>query len=296
MKEEYFIDKYLKKCSKKNELFPIQIGDDCAVIKTDRDIVVSTDACVEKIHFPEDLDPYFIAFRSIAVAASDLIAMGSYPVGFLLTISHPNPDDKWFESFTEGIQEFNTIYGTTLIGGDLTKGELNISVTVFGEAPSRILKRDMAEHDDDIFVSNKLGLGRLGLNKVLNNELNLPNQYIKPSLLSKKETVELNKYLNAAIDVSDGLLLDLSRICEKSGVGAHMQIEDKFLTNDFDDLIAGDDYVLLFTAPNKSREQILRISESFQIIGKITNDKSIKVFDSFGKKLDFKQKGWDSFN
>ena len=138
-KEEYFLEKYIKPCTEVSELFPQEIGDDCAVIRSSSDLLVSTDSSVEGVHFPANLNPYYIAYRSIAIAASDLIAMGSYPEGYLLSITHPEPSDKWFDDFSKGICGFNKEHETKLVGGDLSKGELNICVTVFGRAKQNII-------------------------------------------------------------------------------------------------------------------------------------------------------------
>ena len=105
-KEEYFLEKYIKPCTEVSELFPQEIGDDCAVIRSSSDLLVSTDSSIEGVHFPANLNPYYIAYRSIAIAASDILAMGSYPDGYLLSISHPQPSDEWFNDFSKGILEF----------------------------------------------------------------------------------------------------------------------------------------------------------------------------------------------
>ena len=115
-KEEYFLDKYIKPCTEVSELFPQEIGDDCAVIRSSSDLLVSTDSSIEGVHFPANLNPYYIAYRSIAIAASDIVAMGSYPDGYLLSITHPEPTDKWFDDFSKGICAFNDEHNVKLIG------------------------------------------------------------------------------------------------------------------------------------------------------------------------------------
>ena len=294
-KEEYFLEKYIKPCTEVSELFPQEIGDDCAVIRSSSDLLVSTDSSIEGVHFPANLNPYYIAYRSIAIAASDILAMGSYPDGYLLSISHPQPSDKWFNDFSKGILEFNKTHDTKLVGGDLSKGELNICVTVFGRAKQNIIKRSGAKENDNIYISNKLGLGVAGHKSFLKDNLSIPNQYMKPQLISKEVIFELNTLINSAIDVSDGLLLDLKRICKLSGKGAELLVSKKFIFSDYEDLVAGDDYVLLFTANDNNDEQITALLPQSKMIGKITKEKKLQVNDLDGKEINFDTFGWDSF-
>ena len=294
-KEEYFLEKYIKPYTEVSELFPQEIGDDCAVIRSSSDLLVSTDSTIEGVHFPANLNPYYIAYRSIAIAASDILAMGSYPDGYLLSISHPQPSDEWFNDFSKGILEFNKTHDTKLVGGDLSKGELNICVTVFGRAKQNIIKRSGAKENDNIYISNKLGLGVAGHKSFLKDNISMPNQYMKPQLISKEVIFELNTLINSAIDVSDGLLLDLKRICKLSGKGAELLVSKKFIFNDYEDLIAGDDYVLLFTANDNNDEQITALLPQSKMIGKITKEKKLQVNDLDGKEINFNTFGWDSF-
>ena len=294
-KEEYFLEKYIKPCTEVSELFPQEIGDDCAVIRSSSDLLVSTDSTIEGVHFPANLNPYYIAYRSIAIAASDILAMGSYPDGYLLSISHPQPSDEWFNDFSKGILEFNKTHDTKLVGGDLSKGELNICVTVFGRAKQNIIKRSGAKENDNIYISNKLGLGVAGHKSFLKDNISMPNQYMKPQLISKEVIFELNTLINSAIDVSDGLLLDLKRICKLSGKGAELLVSKKFIFNDYEDLIAGDDYVLLFTANDNNDERITALLPQSKMIGKITKEKKLQVNDLDGKEINFDTFGWDSF-
>ena len=221
--------------------------------------------------------------------------MGAYPEGYLLNITHPDPTDQWFEKFTLGIKDFNDDYGTNLIGGDLTKGELNISVTVFGNQLDKIIKRSGAKVDDDIYISNALGLGKQGYERYKKQILDFPNQYLKPKLLSIKTIKALQPFMNSAIDVSDGLLLDLSRICKQSKKGATLNILEGVYSNTIDDLIAGDDYILLFTSNSKHGESIRKILPTSFLIGRITEEEKILVLDKEGKNINFEKLGWDSF-
>ena len=140
-----------------------------------------------------------------------------------------------------------------------------------------------------------MGLGKKGYIKYKKQILDLPNQYLKPKLLSKDSIQKLNSIINSAIDVSDGLLLDLSRICKQSQKGAFLNIYDEVYTSTIDDLVAGDDYVLLFTSNAQHSESIKKFLPNSLLIGRITREQGIVVKDKEGKNINFKKLGWDSF-
>ena len=292
-KEHYFIDKYLKSLSIKSSEYPIGIGDDCAVIETKEKLITSKDISVSGVHFPKELDPYFIAYRSIAIAISDIFAMGGKPTGYLLGITHPEPNDNWFESFSNGISDFNNDYSVNLIGGDLTKGELNISVTVFGQAPDKLLRRTGAAIGDLIFISDLLGRGKKGLIDYRKNN-NDQNHYLKPKLPINLFP-ELTHLASSCIDISDGLLMDLKRICSSSNVGATINLNKDIYITDKDDLIAGDDYVLCFTAKKEFKNEILTLDSSIRLVGLIEEGAEVKVLNENNEEIEYIKDGWEPF-
>ena len=293
-KEHHFIDKYFKPLAIKSKQYPIGIGDDCAVIDSGERLITSKDISVSGVHFPKELDPYFVAYRSVATAISDIFAMGGMPTAYLLGITHPKPNEGWFESFSRGLNDFNEDYDVNLIGGDLTRGELNISVTAFGQAPDNLLTRTGANIGDLIFVSDLLGKGKKGLIDYRNNRDSDTNHYLKPqlpiSLIPK-----LKQLVTSCIDVSDGLLIDLKRICSSSNVGAVINSRKDIYITDEHDLIAGDDYVLCFTAKKELKEKILALDSSIKIIGQIQEGTKVKVLNENNTEIKYKKDGWDPF-
>ena len=292
VQENYLIQKYFNSLKNESSAISLGIGDDCAEIKAKDTFLTSVDTSLAGTHFPEDLDPFFIAYRSLVIASSDIYAMGGIPHSFLLSITHPNPTDDWFKKFNSGAQEFINDYKVSIAGGDLTLGPLSISVSFFGNPLPRVLKRSNAQLNDNVYITGRLGAGHQGLLKYRDYEFD--NQFLRPDI--PKGLVEpLNPFINACIDISDGLIIDLERICSASEVGAQIQYDKAFVTEDLEDLIRGDDYQLCFTANNKYHEQIKKISQDIFCIGKIINTNKVSVFDG-DQEVNFKTKGWDSFS
>jgi len=292
VQENYLIQKYFNSLKNESSAISLGIGDDCAEIKAKDTFLTSVDTSLSGTHFPEDLDPFFIAYRSLVIDSSDIYAIGGIPNSFLLSNTHPNPTDDWFKKFNSGTQEFINDYKVSIAGGDLTLGPLSISVTLFGNPLPRVLKRSNAQLNDNVYITGKLGAGHQGLLKY--RDYDSDNQFLRPDV--PKELVEpLNPFINACIDISDGLVIDLERICSASEVGAHIQYDKAFVTQGIEDLVRGDDYQLCFTANNKYHSQIKKISQDIFCIGKIINTNKVSVFDG-DQEVNFKTKGWDSFS
>ena len=261
----------------------ISPGDDCAVFKSNKSIVTSIDASVEGVHFPKNAKPSDIAYRSIAVALSDIAAMACRPLAFSLSLTVPHNKYDWFESFLEGTKDISHEYRVSLIGGDLTSGPLNINVVVYGSPYSeKILTRSGAKPGDAICISSEVGKALKGL-KDWNN--NIDSSFIY-SYLRPKAKIELGKEIsmsaNACIDTSDGLLADLKKMLIASKCGADIYIDDIPITSDINDLNAGDDYDLCFTLP----EEMVR--DNFIKIGIVKECKKINLCSNKGYDIDIK--------
>ncbi|MEO0047102.1 MAG: thiamine-monophosphate kinase [Pseudomonadota bacterium] len=289
------IQRYFQK-TKTNENVLLGIGDDCAIIScngenSDSHLAISTDMLVEGRHFLPEANPRLLGHKCLAVNLSDLAAMGAKPMAFTLAIALPSPNPEWLSEFSAGLLALADEHQCALIGGDTTAGPLTISITVLGSInPEQALRRSNAKVDDDIWLSHTVGDARLALG-VLRQEWSLD-----PSKLSSvahrmhapTPRVALGQRLlglaHAAVDVSDGLLGDLSHILQLSDLHAeididevpasdtlkHQSIELKRLCT----LMGGDDYELCFTAPQKNRLAIEQVSKDLHIqltrIGKVT--------------------------
>jgi thiamine-monophosphate kinase len=230
-------------------------GDDCAVIAVNSKLLISTDTSVAGVHFLKAMPAESIAYRSVAVALSDIAAMGGKPVAFNLSLVMPKFNPDWMKAFRKGLQKISKEFKLPLIGGDLVKGPLQISVTVLGKPEKKILLRSNAQPEDLLCLSGALGSGYIGLKEYKRSgELNNKTKpYLFPSAQIDYGRI-IASIASSAIDISDGIIQDLSHLISSSGVGCHLDLEqvpvaDKKYSKQC--LEFGDDYQLLFTVPPK---------------------------------------------
>ena len=276
-----------------SELILVGSGDDAAIIKPQKNnLVHSLDISKIHSHFPDNALPEDIAYRSVAVALSDLAAMGAKPSFISIGLTSNISDINWYKKFTNGIESILNEYDLKLVGGDVTFGEINICVNVFGYVDGNILKRNSAEPEDDIYITGQLGKGRKGLDDWNNNKKSsFINNYFRPKV-NFEESRYISKFASSCIDISDGLMKDLTSICNSSSVGAKIYFEDIPITTDISDLSYGDDYELCFTASKKYREKLN--NKAFFLIGEVTSSKEILLFKN-NLPVNIKKIGWDSF-
>ena len=278
---------------KQDDAVLVGSGDDAAVIKSqDKDLVHSIDISKINSHFPEDSSPQDIAYRSIAVALSDLAAMGAYPSFISIGLTSNSTDLDWYKKFTSGVEKILNEYQIKLVGGDITNGEISVCVNVFGYAYENNILRSTAKVGDLIFITGPLGEGRRGLEDWKNNKkTEFVKKFFNPKVDFDKSKF-ISKYANSCVDISDGLIKDLTSICESSKVGAEITYENIPITNDFDDLSYGDDYKLCYTCSPEFKDSEF-FSEDF-CIGEIKSNKEI-IIKKDNSVIDFKTNGWDSF-
>lgn len=314
------IDKYFARPTPSAVLGP---GDDCALVQPSagKQLAVTTDMLVAGTHFLPDTDPKNLGWKALAVNLSDLAAMGAQPRWVTLAGALPSVDEAWIAAFADGFFTCAQEYGVDVIGGDTTRGPLNVSITAIGEVePGRALRRDGAKVGDQIWVSGRPGLAALGLAH-LQGKVKLPEPWPRLCVgaLEKPRPrlalgLALNGIASAAIDVSDGLLADLSHIAERSGCAAAVKLVQlphlpKGESYDADlrrialecQLAGGDDYELCFTAPGSQSLAIARIAAQLELplwnIGEMVAGQAgeVTVFDPDGKPVEFKHKGYDHF-
>jgi thiamine-monophosphate kinase len=255
----------------RGEAVELGVGDDCAILRLadDQRLATSMDTLVAGVHFPDEAFPEDIGYRAVAVAASDLAAMGASPLGITVALTLPEADEFWLTTFSEGLARAVSEYELPLIGGDTTKGPLTITVQVFGSLPSKLaLLRSGAAVGDKLYVSGTLGDAAGGLAFIQEKWLPEPEHadYVLNRFYRPTARLQLGKALlgqaTSAIDISDGLLADAGHIAAASGVGLNIQSAclplSAALQSHLDEnqarqwaLCGGDDYELCFTLPAK---------------------------------------------
>ncbi len=297
------------------------VGDDAALLRIAEgmELAVSTDMLVSGTHFLADADPYLLGHKTLAVNLSDLAAMGATPRWATLSLSPPAADEGWLRQFSAGFFALADQYGVELVGGDTTRGPLNLCVTIMGEVPrGQALRRDGAQLGDDIWVSGVLGEAALGLAH-LQGRVMLPEQVRTACLAALHRPqprvalgLALRGLANSAIDISDGLVADLGHILESSDLAAEVRYDRLPVSSFFAScgdvmfelaqqcvLAGGDDYELCFTAPVGLRDEIELLGDRLQLplkrIGKIVSGRGCKVRAENGSVISIEKGGYDHF-
>jgi thiamine-monophosphate kinase len=294
------------------------IGDDAALLRPSAgmELAVSTDLLLEGRHFRAGADARKLGHKALAVNLSDMAAMGAAPRWATLALALPAANEAWLEEFAKGFFALAARFGVELIGGDTTRsaapgsapGPIVICITILGEVPTGLaLFRAGARPGDDIWVSGELGGAALALAQ--------PGIAAAARRLDEPEPrVELGERLrglaSAAIDVSDGFAQDLGHILERSSVGAIVEYE--LLPRSIDArkiqdeklqarlvLCGGDDYELVFTAPQASRGEIDALSSDLKLalsrVGSMqSGEPRLQVLDAQGKPMPV-GRGFDHF-
>jgi len=286
------------------------IGDDAALLRPSAgmELAVSTDLLLEGRHFRAGADARKLGHKALAVNLSDMAAMGAAPRWATLALALPAADEAWLKEFAAGFFALAGRFGVELIGGDTTRGPLSICVTILGEVPTGLaLFRAGARPGDDVWVSGELGGAALALAQ--------PGIVAAARRLDEPEPrVELGERLrglaSAAIDVSDGFAQDLGHILESSSVGAVVEYELLPRPVDIREirdgklqaqlvLCGGDDYELVFTAPQANRAEVEALAADLKLalsrVGSVqSGEPRLQVLDPRGGPMPV-GRGFDHF-
>jgi len=313
--EDALIARYFKPLATDPGAF--NLGDDAAVLKpSGDDIVVTTDAIVEGVHFLADDPPDTVARKALRVNLSDLAAKGATPAGFVLTLALRAADDAWLTPFARGLGSDAGLFGCPLLGGDTvsTPGPLTISIAAFGRVPAgKMVRRSGAKPGDRVMVTGTIGDAALGLDILKGGPVAaaladdagaramLIGRYRVPQPRNALAKAVRN-HARAAMDVSDGLAGDLAKLCGVSGVSAVIDAPSIPLspaaaallargTVDIETIVSGgDDYEVLCTIPEDSFEAFVQAAGQAGVavssIGVIVAGSSVPSFlDGEGREI-----------
>jgi len=272
------------------------------------ELVLAADAMVAGVHFlPED-PPETIGRKLLRVNLSDLAAMGADPMGYLMTVALPRgTPDAWVAGFAAGLQEDQAAFGLSVLGGDTvsTPGPLTLSLTILGTVPrGEALRRAGARPGDELWVSGRIGDGWLGL-RAARGEIADPGGHLARRYRLPDPRLDLGRGLrglaHAAMDVSDGLLQDLSHLCRAGGCAAEVEaarVPVSDATAPIASLVTGgDDYELLFAAAAQDAARVVAAAAAARTpvmrIGRFTEgEPSVTLRDAKGADVTPATLGW----
>lgn len=272
----------------------LSTGDDACAVQASQPLVMSVDMAVAGTHFPLNASPQQVASKALRAALSDLAAMGARPWFYTLALQvPPSLPDAWWVEFSAQLQQENALWGVQCLGGDLVSGSpLTLSVQVHGLV-ARPLTRSGAQVGDTLWLTGSVGGAALGLKELLQGvtpSAELLAAFYAPSL-PLVWMAQAAPHLHAAIDISDGLLADLSHLLTASAVGADIELAQIPLTselqpNDIADwllpLTGGEDYQVLLTAPESARQYLIDSAQASQqpltAIGQIRSGTGVQLF------------------
>jgi thiamine-monophosphate kinase len=300
------------------------LSDDAAFIKPPPgcELVLKTDAIVGGVHFFNDDPAHNVASKALRVNLSDLAAKGAKPLGFLVSLALPaDTNDAWLKSFADGLREDAATYKCPLFGGDTvrTPGPVMVSVAMFGSVPDGMMvRRAGAKPGDKVFVTGTIGDAALGLRlrtgaTWLLTEAqrgHLASRYLLPQPRSALAETVLH-YASASMDVSDGLVGDLTKLCRVSGVAAAIDADRVPLSDAGRAVLAadpaaretaftgGDDYEILCTVTqakvDRFRVAAMAAKVAVTEIGTITEGEGAQFRDGQGRQLTFKHGAFSHF-
>ena len=296
----------------------IGVGDDGAVLTPEpgRDLISVVDTLVSSIHFPAGLPPADVGYRAVVVNLSDIAAMAGRPRWMTLALTLREADAAWLQSFSHGLYEAADEYQVSLVGGDVTRGvETVISIQVTGDVVAdRITTRSGAAAGDLVFVTGTPGDAAAGLSILESGTTrSAATDYLIARFSRPRARVAFASaaasFVTAAIDVSDGLYSDLSKLLDASGVGGSIEVLDLPLSPELARLMSqedaqrfalggGDDYELCFTAAPENEERLVRLGDEHDVrvtrIGTVGDSMQLEATRD-GGEYTFSDRGYRHF-
>lgn len=298
----------------------IGIGDDAAAWKCHGSIqLATTDSLIQDVHFDLNTSTWEeLGWKSIAVNLSDIAAMGGVPQYALVSLALPGDvESDCVSKLYHGMVDISNQFGVAIVGGNVSSAsKVMITITVLGALKSKnALTRSAARVGDQIAITGYTGLSTAGL-RMLRQNLNFDNEtgrflreaHLKPVPRVKEGQILLRYGVRTAIDISDGLIADLTHICEASKVSASVRQDlvpihnslQIYFKNDCQQLAlgGGEDYELLFTATSKVIEKVKKVlSCPITVIGEIIEGVpgQVTLIDAAGKSVPLSQAGWEHF-
>ena len=302
-------------CAQGGEGVALGIGDDCALLDVPfgEQLAISTDTLVAGVHFADPCDPFLLGQRSLAVAASDLAAMGATPLAFTLALTLPAVEADWLQAFARGLNLMAQGCGLRLIGGDTTRGPLCLTLTVFGRVPrGQALTRSAARPGDLLCVGGELGNAAGALPLVLGQRSATP-AIAEPLLAhywSPQPQLALGQALrgkaSSALDISDGLLADCGHIAlaskvrlliENDRIPVSLALQEFLGDADAQQaaLSGGDDYVLAFTLAAVELPTLLADGWPIHVIGRVVEGQGVGLLGVDGRDITPGIRGYQHF-
>lgn len=309
------IERFFSRPARRRDVL-LGVGDDAALLEVPagRALVAATDTLVEHRHFLAGAPPRSIGHQALAVNLSDLAAMGADPAWALLSLSLPEAREDWLRGFADGLYELADAHGVDLVGGDTVRGPLVVTIEILGFVePGLALRRSGARPGDLLYVSGWPGEAAAGLAALRRGgSIDAADEPLIRRYLYAEPRIALGRALRgracAAMDVSDGLLGDLGKLCAASQVRARLDLDSLPVSAQLASrhgrdeceqfvLAGGDDYELLFTLPAEQADRLeSRLRESFTVtrIGGIEAGQGV-VCTRGGAEVQADHRGFDHF-
>ena len=315
--ESQLIERYFRELGASREDIVLGIGDDAALLRVpgNCELVLTTDALIEGVHFLPGAPARALGHRALAVNLSDIAAMGASPSWALLSLNLPVADEAWLREFAAGFGALARSHDVALVGGNLSRGALSITVELAGLVPTgQALRRDGARAGDELYLSGSVGDAACGL-ELLRGEVTVPAAeaaYLQRRFEYPTPRVALGQALrgiaSACIDISDGVYIDASRLLAASGCGAELEIERLPVSEPLrralgeqswrTALCGGEDYELCFTAPPAQAAAVVataaRTGQAVTRIGALYPGTGLTL-TAAGSVMQFSPSGFDHF-